>query len=775
MKRPLPKTAGLILAALISMAVLTAFYGNLFPKLNRVCFASGGDGLQSFINMDYHIRVDSSYMRCNSMDYPYGEHIFFTNIQPLICNTIKFISQNIIDISDYTFGIVNFLLLFCLVITPLILYLILTEIGIGAMVSVLASVGITYLSPQLDRFGGHFTLSYVCIIPLMIYLVMRFFRKPGFLLTGLIFLTAMAAALTHFYLYGFLGVMLLFFYGAYFAGNEPLFSKKYIWAVHLFIQLILPFIILQAFYISDHVTDRPGYPWGFLYYRAYPQSIFLPWGKPYGRFLYSLVNTNFIDWEGFAFVGLLATAGTAVFLVRFLRNALRWKLQQIFHVTSNRQVNILFWASLLMLLYSFGLPFILGLEWLINLIGPIRQMRGIARFSWLFYYVMNIVTVYWLWENWKKANRKNWAMMLLIVSLAVLWYDAYFQVRNRGKGLENNIPALVDKDLRLPENQWIRRHDLSRYQAIIPMPYYHIGSENIWIDGGCEIVPASFIAIKNSRLPSMAVMLNRTSISQTIENVSLMLGPSSGVLNLGRFPSKKPFLLMAARCDLLSEHERQMIAHSRWIDSTGNFDLYEMPFRAFTDIADSMAKEIAGESTNAHLFGNAATRSSDSLLTYRFVNFDSLAHSSSLDGTQCFEGKAKIRNVLFRGSIPKADTSRLYYVSFWMNNVRSDLYPRTNVFCTETDTSGNIINAESFAVFKKFVQIVDNWALVQIKLKMHNPLNKMEIAIQNSMLENNLIQVDNLLIIPEKSDLYYRPSNGLLKNNRFYLKEPDPR
>jgi hypothetical protein len=381
---------------------------------------------------------------------------------------------------------------------------------------------------------------------------------------------------------------------------------------------------------------------------------------------------------------------------------------------------------------------------------------------------MNIVTIYWVWEIWKKANRKHWAMMLLIVSLAVLLYDAYFQVRNRGKGLENYIPALVDKDLRLPENQWIRRQDLSRYQAIIPIPYYHIGSENIWIDGGCEIVPASFIAIKNSRLPGMAVMLNRTSISQTIENVSLMLGPSSNDLNLERFPSKKPFLLMAARCKLLSEHERQMIGHSRWIDSTGNFDLYEMPFMAFRDIANSVAKKAASESTNTKLFGKAAIRTSDSLLNFRFVDFDTLTHSSSLDGTKCYEGKAKNRNVLFHGNIPGADTSRLFHVSFWMNNVRGDLYPRTVVFCTETDTSGNIINTVSFSAFKKFVQIEKDWALIQMDLKMHNPLNKIEITIQNSMLGTNLTQVDNLLIIPDKSDLYYRSPHGLFKNNRFY-------
>ncbi len=764
----LSKPAGLILTALLSLVILSVFYGNLFNKLNRVCFANGGDGMQSYINMDYHIRVDTSYMRCNSMNYPYGEHVFFTNNQPLISNTVKFISHNIIDISDYMLGILNFMMLFCLVITPVILYLIFTDVGVGRLVSALASVGITYLSPQIDRFAGHFNLSYVCIIPLMIYLVMRFFRKPGFLLTGLIFLTAMAAALTHFYFYGFLGIMLLFFYGAYFAGNEPLFSKKYSWAVHLFIQLILPFIILQAFYISDHVTDRPGYPWGFLYYRAYPQSIFLPWGKPYGQFLYSLVNTNYIDWEGYAFIGLMATTGTIIFLLRSSLKAFAGRFREIATITSNSQLNILFWASLLMLLYSFGLPFILGLEWLIDLIGPVRQMRGIARFSWLFFYVMNIVTIYWLWERWKKPGRRIFPALLIIAGLFILCYDAYYQVRNRGKSLENNIPSLVDKNLTEPENQWIKKHDLSRYQALIPMPYYHIGSENIWIDGGCDIVPASFIAIKNSKLPGMGVMLSRTSISQTVENVSLMLGPSASRLHPDRFPSQKPFLLMAARCDVLSDHERQMIGRSRWIDSTGSFDLYEMPFYAFRNIADSLAEVIAHEYDSLTLFDHMGFKTTDSVLNFQFRSFDSIPNTAAFEGKGCFQGKAKDINEIFSGKVPAGDTARTYVLTFWMDNVRSDLYPRTVVILTETDSSGNVVFRETYQAFKNFTMIEGNWALVRLKFRLKSPENILSVSVKNTALRNKPLQIDNLLIAPRDEKIYFRSSHGISRNNRYY-------
>jgi hypothetical protein len=769
MARTLPKPAGLILTALLSLAVLSVFYGNLLNKLNRVCFANGGDGMQSYINMDYHIRVDSSYMRCNSMNYPYGEHVFFTNNQPLISNTIKFISHNIIDISDYTLGILNFMMLFCLVITPLIIYLILTGVGVGRLVSSLASVGITYLSPQIDRFGGHFNLSYVCAIPLMIYLLMRFFRKPGFSLSILIFLTVMAGALSHFYFYGFFGVLILFFYGAYLAGNEKIFPNKYLWAVHLFLQLILPFLILQAFYITDHVTDRPGYPWGFLYYRAYPQSIFLPLNKPYGQFLHAFVKTGFIDWEGYAFVGMLAVGGTLVFLIKYTRLAFGGRFKEIFRVTSHRQLNILFWASLILLLYSFGLPFILGLERLIDLIGPVRQMRGIARFSWLFFYVMNIITIYWLWENWKLTVRKKGAALLIILGLVVLGYDAYYQVRNRGKWLENNIPALVDRKLTSPENQWIKRIDTKEFQAIIPLPYFHVGSENIWIDGACDIVTDNFIAIDRSGLPSVGVMLSRTSINQTVDNVAMMLEPSRSSTDMSRFPSRKPFLLMVARCDRLNTAEKMLVSHSFRIDSTEKFDLYRAPVNVFRNIYDSLCRKTLQEYTTLPLSDQQNSRSTDSVLNFIFVPYDNITSLSAYSGSGCYSGKAGDMNVVYSGTIPYGDTSSYYTASFWLKNIRTDLYPRTQVIVKQTDSIGNEVTEDAFQAFRRFVMIDGDWALVEWKFKLAKQATRLTIILTNETLRNKVLSIDNLMIRPEHTSIYMHLQGALLKNNRVYM------
>ena len=757
-------TAGILLTAFLSLLVLSVFYGNLFGKLNRVSFAAGGDGLQSYVNTIYHIRFDSSYMRCNSMNYPFGEHVFFANNQPLISNTIKFISENITDISDYTLGILNFAMLFCLVIAPVILYLIFTGAGTGVLVSCLASIGIAYLSPQLDRFGGHFNLSYVCAIPLMILLLMRFFKKPSGWLSLFIFLVVMAGTLSHFYFYGFFAILILFFYGTDLASKESIFRSRISWTLHLFIQLVLPYLILQAFYISDHVTDRTTYPWGFFVYRAYPQSIFLPFSKPYGRFLHDIVNTGFIDWEGYAFVGTMAVAGFLAIAIAFARKITGRQYNALLKVTRHRHLNILFWASLTALLYSFGLPFILGLQGLVDLIGPVRQMRGIARFAWLFFYIMNIVTVVMVWDYFQHSAKKVLPALVLVAAIAMVLYDAYYNVWNRGKALENQIPALMDQALTEPENQWICRIDVERYQAIIPLPYFHIGSENIWIDGGCDIIPKTYMAIVNSGLPTTGALLSRTSLSQTVENVTLMLQPSTATVDMRRFPSQKPFLLLAARCDLLSDHERQLIAHARLVDSTGNFDLYALPFGAFNDIADSIAGAAVREFKTLALFDHQGVKSSDSLLTIRFLSYDSLPNTASLSGG-CFEGRAGNKNVIFSGTLPSADTAWNYAVSFWMNQVKSDLYPRTRVTLTEQDVQGNIVFTESYQVSKYFERIYGNWVQISLKFGLKARENTLKVTLQNKTLRNKPLQVDDLLVRPENTTVYRVDNGNIQKNN----------
>ena len=754
---------GLALIIVLTFGALCLFYGSLIPVLNEVYFSASGDGLQSYVNMQYHIRYDDSYLWCRSMNYPYGEHIFYTNCQPLISNTIKLLDELGIDLSGYTTGIVNGLLILSIALASVLLYLIFAELGVGWVTGALAGVGIAFLSPQLDRFGGHLSLAYVCAIPWFIYLLMRFSRNRRWGLSVLISITVLASALTHIYLFAFLMLMLLVYYAGEAITCRKTGTGQYKWLFHLMLQIIVPLLVLWLFTLTDPVTDRPAHPWGFLYYRAYPQSVFLPLAMPYGRFLARIVPTHYIDWEGYAYVGAVASVATLVLLWKFFRNLSGGRMKNLLRVSPDRTMNLLFWASVLALLYSFGIPFIFGLERWVDYTGPLQQLRGIARFSWIYFYVMNIVAFSGLWHNRDKGKKKTLPMLLLILAMAILFVDAYVWVRNRAEGLQNPVAALREPDVFRTGK--IRPAD---YQAIIPLPFFHIGSENIWVTAGCGSETRSLITGEQTGLPSMAVLLSRTSLDQSMNTIGLMLDLSQGAVDRLHLPSDKPLLLVVPSCAGLDRNAKQLIAHAQHLDSTGHCKYYALPARAFTLIYDSIAYEVHKAYQPEKLYPVEEGYCDDSLKRVLFLNVDDMPSGTALAGAGGYSGIGKRDNILFEGSIPGGDTLHTYVASFWMGCIRTDLYPRTVLEFTEHDTNGNVVQQWKEQVFRRIVMIDGDRALVESSFRILHPANTIRISIMNRQLGNKHLPADELLIRNSTVTFYTEVPGGVKMNNRFY-------
>ena len=79
-------------------------------------FSVSGDGIQSYFNTSFQVLHDSSLLHSKSMNYPYGELYIYTQPQILVVAPIRFISQNFIDITGYTIGIINSLMLFSIML-----------------------------------------------------------------------------------------------------------------------------------------------------------------------------------------------------------------------------------------------------------------------------------------------------------------------------------------------------------------------------------------------------------------------------------------------------------------------------------------------------------------------------------------------------------------------------------------------------------------------------------------------------------------------------------
>ncbi len=111
------------------------------------------------------------------------------------------------------------------------------------------------------------------------------------------------------------------------------------------------------------------------------------------------------------------------------------------------------------------------------------------------------------------------------IALLLLFVDTYTFMDGHQDIINTSIKELDDKGNNLPEDNWLNKINPNQYQAIIPLPYFHVGSENLWLEPNSDILKNTFIVSLKTGLPTTGVAMSRTSLSQTFNQISLLLEP----------------------------------------------------------------------------------------------------------------------------------------------------------------------------------------------------------------------------------------------------------
>lgn len=613
---------GLLSVIVLNLIILWVIFGNMLLNLNNVSFAKDGDGLKSYYSAIYHIKYDDSYHYTNSMNYPFGEHIFFTDSKPLVANSVKWISNNVIDISHLLPGIFNSLMLLSIVLGVVFIYSIFRKFRVDILVAIIAASSIIWLSPQLGRLGGHFALAYISHIPGIIFFLLLYIEKPNFKRSLFIAVWCFILAMTHFYYYGIVAILLLVFWLWAFLSSNDIKIPNGVKIKHLLIQLIVPLLTIQIYlYLTDIATDRPSTPWGFMYFRAYPESVFLPLHKPYADWITQIFNTNYIDWEGYNYAGASVSLFFLGIVIFAIYRLFKKDLYFIINPFNNSFAATVFWASTIALLYSFAVPFVFNLEWLIKYLGPLKQMRGVARFAWLFFYGMQII-MFVVLISWLKKRQKPISYLLLSVVLALNISEAYYNAKPLKSQIDNQF-TLFNDNMIIDEPE--------KYQAIIPLPYFHVGSENIWWDDVAAIKEATFSLSVNNGIPITGVFLSRTSLNQTLEQIELFLPMNEDPVILDRYNNNNLLLVTSRDHDYqgfnktlienaealfnIGKHEilsltmnsMRVALKSKQYDMSNHLKAKQFYNQSFSDIRSYnqiLVEEIAEDATEVHIIFN---------------------------------------------------------------------------------------------------------------------------------------------------------------------------
>lgn len=725
---------GILLTLVLSMAVLFLFFGPLLKDPDRVYFASGGDGLKSYAASVYHLKNDSSLFRSSIQNYPYGEMVFFADCHPMITNPIRILSKTDIDFREYIVGIINLFMLLSIVLAAISLYLIFTELKISWWFAAIASVGIAMLSPQIGRLGGHFSLSHLMWLPMLIWFLMKFDQKKSYRWSAIIGFVTFFAAGMHMYFFALFGFLFLFYwsFNLYF---KQINIRNYQWAIHLFIQFILPLILVQLIVGANNtITDRTTHPWGFFTYKANPATVFLPIHKPYATIMKQIGMKYDYEWEAFAFIGLVSLIG---FIAGVYRMVIRIReKQQWWKVSENKLMSIFFWASVASLLLSFSIPFNLGLMFLLDYLGPIQQLRALSRFSWLFYYVINILVFYGIFKLMKHGISMK---ILGILALLFLLYDGYLNVNQYAPRLNNRIPELDDTANSTPENAWVKIINPADYQAVLPLPYFHVGSENVWLESKCSSMQQSLIVSLKSGLPSMGVALSRTSISQTYKSLGLACIPVSPYQIKYDLPNKKPLLLVVENCNELNTPEKNLVSQSSLVWQGPKFSLYHFPVGRLDSLAQKGQRLFNAEMQPLYVGQIDSTK----VLFYN--GFESNRLDKAFVGFGAFSGDIKNWNNLLNEKLKNGLPGDTCELLFWAKGFETDLFARSIFEFVQKD-GDQTVNYKYDQFQRYFCSLKDGWMRVRIPFILKTANDKVMLSVRNEDLKHFQLVVDDLLI-----------------------------
>lgn len=759
------KDKGLITTFILSFTVLCIFFGKPLFHANSTYFGVSGDGVQAYYVSAYHAQHDNSFVHHNAMNYPYGENVFFTGCQPMVTGAAK-----ILGLSNYVIGITNLIMLFSMVLCALFLYLIFKELKINFIYAAVCATAISFLSPQIVRMFAHYTLTYQFAIPGFIYFLLKFYQAPSLRRSILISVFSFFLASTHLYFFGFFAVFSGLYWLTLFILRVPNFKNVLFCLKHFSIQLIIPFVVLQLMvFFTNTVTDRTAVPFGFLLYKSNWWGVFFPFGRYYA---YAPLNWGLepaeVNAEGFSYVGIIGVFVTAIMILKLVRDILNFQIRKFLSFSDNLLLNVFVWSSIIALLYSFGYPFIFGHEEWVKKLGFFRQMRGIGRFAWMFYYIINILAVY---LTYKLIDHLKWKIVkvtFLSIIAFFLCADAFQTINGYNNALNNKLPELEDKTNQLPENQWINKINVNDYQAIIPLPYFHLGSENITIVPLGNIQKNSHIISLKTGLPLTAVAMSRTSLSQTSKNIQLVLEPNEPLKILEEMPNKKPFLVMVEEAFLNSD-EKYIVANSEFLFKSKEYSIYKLTYENLASLHIKKSKEAEDMFSKSKQFLIDGVLSSDSIKRFVKLNYDSIPSQLTFRGNGSYTAEATQYHNLYYDIIPNLLPDSSYSVSFWMQGHEKDLNLRSGFAVECADTTGAVYGG-IYATAKDYIKRIEkDWILIEGIVKLKNKTDKIKVTLWNTHLsKGDKLYYDDLLIRPMSVNIFKNDAIELYINNRYY-------
>jgi hypothetical protein len=530
----------LLVVLLIQTILIVLNFTPFFTEGENVIFCLAGDGLKNYYTIfSYFLQGKGEFAMFHSMNYPFSEYIFFTDNSPSFAVPLKWFSDNIFDLSPYAFRLYNWFILLGFLLSTLFTWLIINKLTKQIWLWSILAITLPWISPQVNRLVmGHFNLSFSWVILLVFYLLILIYEnrnkvKKAISLSVLLLTSVYLISFIHlYYLPMFLVIIGMF--GLVIAIWERKNRKRlFAWLGFTFglpiLSLASVWLTIRAFdtyYLLRKSTD-PKYTWW-----EWNLKIDALYTDFYDATIPFFVSANFeIDWEGYAYLGAFGLYAFLFFigylLIKTIKNPKQFRptFRTYFSTIEGRKALLILFAGLMCLNIALG-EYIKMFNGTVNFDNPLHpflyaklfidevtQFRVLARFNWVFFWSFQLVIILLL-SRFYERNKAIWVKIFI----AVLLCFSIIDMGNMQQHIKQNISLnpLADKVLNLEFDALIEGIETEKYQAILPVPIYMIGSENdeMMLMPNDDWRTATWLLSSKTNLPLMATNLSRSAVIQ---------------------------------------------------------------------------------------------------------------------------------------------------------------------------------------------------------------------------------------------------------------------
>ncbi|WP_181305013.1 hypothetical protein [Rufibacter sp. XAAS-G3-1] len=759
----MPKKYGDKIYALISAgAILLVFIAvvgiDVVLHPGRYLFEVHGDHIKNYYVVAYYVKYNSG-LWFTGMNYPFGELALFSDNQPLFSFPLAFIHHYVWPIANYVTAGQNLFSICSLAIGAWIMQRILLRFHLPGWYTVPVAVIIVAMSPQNTQFDFQYALSYSFALLLPWLLVMKYFENQGsWKWWGQYVLVSLAIGFIHVY---FLAINGLFGVGV--AVVYAMQEKQFKVSAKLLLGVVLPSAFFLLFMATvDQVTDRPQHPEGFFVHRANLEGIF--W--PYDLFYLPLLQKVFPSLQdsrqvSYAYAGVLGTFCVLFFVVRGLRYVFRKRFQLVLKPVLPLALRWSVWPAVGTLLFSMAIPLKYGLEEVVEGSPLLEQFRVLYRFAWSFYYVYASVLAFTLYALYRRLRRLNKKVAVLVLAAALfLWaLDTVFFLRKefqtlRGFPVGYSFNGQQDNLVEALEANGYAVHE---FQAIVPLPYFCIGSEKIGVGYLYRSVYEGMRVSLQTGLPLATMMMARTSQSQALAQAQLLSSALIEKTLLRKLPNQKPFLLVVApgQRTLAEEGLRQKAA---LLFKTDNLEFYKLPLEALRKNDRSrIAQEFTQDSASLPKKGNWYL-SQDKPFVWKGLGAKTTGGVFGQGALRVVKGPLPLFDAVF----PSGEDT-LWEASVWSNAAADRQLP--TLYYEQLDAQGKVLAQHKVLGHTSF-DVYGSWVKLDISFPRLAAGEHIKI-----WLEGSDIWASSFLLKPVETDVYWPlPNNKLLFNN-FAIQE----